>query len=146
MTSDRLVLNEPFIDYDTTVNRCMDAAGAKGLFKGGRPIMLKPNLVNDSPHPITTAPSMCAAVIAFVKKHSDAPIVIAEGCGAAHLETPEVFERLGYDHLAEQHDVTLLDLNQAPLIKVKDVKFFSFFICTSVGKVPHESIVPVFVG
>lgn len=120
MISDRLVINEPFIDYDTTVSRCLDAAGARGLLEDGRPIMLKPNLVNDSPHPITTPPAMCAAVIAYLRKYSQAPIVIAEGCGAAHLETPEIFERLGYTDLTGQRDVRLLDLNHAPLVKVCD--------------------------
>ena len=114
------VISEPFVDYETTVSRCMDATGAAELLAGGRPVMLKPNLVNDSPHPITTPPAMCAAVIAFVRQHSAAPIVIAEGCGAAHLETPEVFARLGYEDLAGQHDVALLDLNQAPLVRVTD--------------------------
>lgn len=120
MTSDHRVINEPFIDYDTTVSRCMDAAGAGALLADGRPVMLKPNLVNDSPHPITTSPAMCAAVIACLRRYSHTPIVIAEGCGAAHLETPEVFERLGYVELADQYDVTLLDLNHASLVHVCD--------------------------
>jgi hypothetical protein len=50
MTSIRSVISEPFIDYETTVTRCMDIAGALNLLGDGRPIMLKPNLVNDSPH------------------------------------------------------------------------------------------------
>ena len=120
MTSASSVINEPFVDYETTVTRCMDAGKSVSLFTDGRPIMLKPNLVNDSPHPITTPPALCAAVIAYIRRHSEAPIIIAEGCGAAHLETPEVFVRLGYEDLARQHDVALLDLNHAPLIRVTD--------------------------
>lgn len=116
----RPVLNEPFIDYDTTVDRCMATAGVADLLVAGRPVMLKPNLVNDSPHPVTTAPALCAAVIAAVRRHTDAPIVIAEGCGDALLETMDVFDRLGYARLAREHGVQLLDLNTAPLIKLED--------------------------
>jgi uncharacterized protein (DUF362 family) len=93
----------------------MCAAGAARLLNRGRPVMLKPNLVNASPHPVTTPPDFCEAVIAFVRRYTDAPIVIAEGCGDAELETPEIFDRLGYRDLAQRHDIELLDLNQAAL-------------------------------
>lgn len=73
MTSFRSVVNEPFVDYETTVARCVEEAGATVLITDGRPIMLKPNLVNDSPHPITTPPAMGAAVITYLRKHSHAP-------------------------------------------------------------------------
>jgi len=59
-------------------------------------------------------------VINFVRRHTQAPIVIAEGCGDARLETPEVFARLGYDALAKALDVGLLDLNTAPLKRLTD--------------------------
>jgi uncharacterized protein (DUF362 family) len=59
-------------------------------------------------------------VIAFIRKHTDAPIVIAKGCGDATLETPEVFARLGYGDLARRPDVELLDLNKAPLVRLTD--------------------------
>jgi uncharacterized protein (DUF362 family) len=111
---------ETFTSFEASVDRCMAAAGAAGLLRDGRPVMLKPNLINASPHPVTTAPAFCAAVIGFVRQHTDAPIVIAEGCGDAQLETPEVFGRLGYKALAEDLDVELLDLNTAPLIRLTD--------------------------
>ena len=98
----------------------MTAAGAPALLASGRPVMLKPNLVNASPHPVTTAPAFCEAVIVFVRKYTQAPIVIAEGCGDADLETPEVFTRLGYDALARQWDAGLLDLNEAELVRLAD--------------------------
>ena len=37
-----------------------------------------------------------------IRQHSDAPIVIAEGCGDASLETPQVFAKLGYAALARE--------------------------------------------
>jgi uncharacterized protein (DUF362 family) len=111
------VVSKKYISYAVSVDRCMASAGAAVLLAEGRPVMLKPNLVNDSPHPVTTPPAFCEAVIAFVREHTTAAIVIAEGCGDAGLETPEVFARLGYQELAQRHDVELLDLNSAPLIR-----------------------------
>lgn len=113
------VITEPFTNYRETVARCMLKAGEHDLLAEGRPVMLKPNLVNDSPHPVTTSPVFCEAVIGFVRKHTDAPIVIAEGCGDANLETPEVFERLGFTEMAERLHIDLLDLNSAPLTLYK---------------------------
>ena len=114
------VVNHVFSGYAESVDRCMAAAGAAAMFFGDRPVMLKPNLVNDSPHPVTTPPELCEAVVAFVRKHTDAPIVIAEGCGDAHLETVEVFARLGYGDLAQRLDVGLLDLNHAELLHLEN--------------------------
>lgn len=115
-----MVINQPFTDYESAVSLCMESAGAAELLADGRPVMLKPNLVTDSAHPVTTPPAMCAAVIGFVRKHSRAPIVIAEGCGAAHLDTASVFARLGYQDLARRLNVELFDLNQAPTVQIHD--------------------------
>jgi uncharacterized protein (DUF362 family) len=114
------VVSKKFTSYAVSVGRCMAAAGAAGLLAEGRPVMLKPNLVNDTPYPVTTAAEFCEAVITFVRKHTDAPVVIAEGCGDAGLNTQDVFARLGYQDLARRHDVDLLDLNSAPLTRRTD--------------------------
>jgi uncharacterized protein (DUF362 family) len=114
------VFMEEFVSYEETVSRCMEKAGAEKLLTDGRPVMLKPNLVNDSPHPVTTPPAFCEAVVSFVRRHTDGPIVIAEGCGDAVLETMEVFNRLGYAALAKRLGVELIDLNSAPLTLVED--------------------------
>jgi uncharacterized protein (DUF362 family) len=115
-----MVVNLSFTDYEASVLSCMESAGAAELLVEDRPVMLKPNLVTDAAHPVTTAPAMCAAVIGFVRKYSRAPIVVAEGSGAVHLDTATVFARLGYRDLARRLKVELLDLNQAPTIKLRD--------------------------
>ena len=53
------VINEIVSDYESTVDRGLSTAGIGDLLNNGRPIMLKPNLVNDSPHPVTTPPAGC---------------------------------------------------------------------------------------
>lgn len=120
MPKDSPVISLPFADYASTVDECMAAAGAANLLADGRPVLLKPNLVNDSPHPVTTPTDMCAAVIDFVRRHSHASVVIAEGCGDADLDTPDVFARLGYGELAQRLGANLVDLNRAPLIRLTD--------------------------
>lgn len=115
-----MVVVEPFNDYASTVSRCLAVVGADRVIAGDTPVMLKPNLINASPHPVTTPPAFCEAVIAFIRRHTDAPVVIAEGCGDAGLETPDVFDRLGYVDLAKKTGAALLDLNTAPLVYRKD--------------------------
>jgi uncharacterized protein (DUF362 family) len=58
-------------------------------------------------------------VVEYVRAHSDAEVVIGEGCGTPSLETDEVFDRLGYRRLAEAHGVALVDLNRAPLVRLE---------------------------
>ncbi|NQT35950.1 MAG: DUF362 domain-containing protein, partial [Planctomycetes bacterium] len=70
------------------------------------------------PFPVTTAPECVEAVIRYVRSCSKASIVVGEGCGDMHLETPEVFDRLGYTEMARRLDVELVDLNHAPLVKL----------------------------
>ncbi len=115
-----LVVKETFIDYKTSVLRCMAAGGAAELFGDGRPVMLKPNLINASPFPVTTPPAFCEAVIGFIRAHTQAPIVIADGCGDPSLNTHEVYDRLGYGDLAARWGADLLDLNTAALIRCTD--------------------------
>ena len=106
-----------FTCCEDSVRAAFDAAGGAETLKGFDRILLKPNLVNGSPFPITTHPDFTAAVIDAVRTCSDAPIVVAEGCGAASMETDEVFEKLGYVAMAERLGVELLDLNHAELVR-----------------------------
>lgn len=106
-----------FTSYDESIIRAFDAINAKDVISRQSAILIKPNLVNDSPHPVTTHPECCEAVIKYIKEHSKAEIVIAEGTGDSILETDEVFEKLGYCKLAEKLDVPLIDLNYEPLKK-----------------------------
>ena len=120
------VVRIPFLSFAASVPRALDAAGLGPALAGlepGRAVMLKPNLVNASPPPVTTPPACVEAVARYVRAHCDAPMVVAEGCGDAVRETPEVFEALGYVGLAARldaalGDVALLDLNHAPLRRV----------------------------
>lgn len=103
--------------YANSVAEAMEAAGARDLLAGQEHVLLKPNLVNGSPFPVTTAPEFVRPVIEFVRSCTDGGILIAEGCGDAGRETDDIFGCLGYDRLARETGVALLDLNHAPLVR-----------------------------
>jgi uncharacterized protein (DUF362 family) len=104
-----------FRSYAQSIPLALDALGAASVLAKQPNILIKPNLVNDSPHPVTTHVDCCKAVIDYVRSCSSAQIVIAEGCGDATLSTYEIFASLGYEALARKYDIPLLDLNIAPL-------------------------------
>ncbi len=103
-----------FITYRISINTAFEAIKAHEHLATQTAILIKPNLINSSPHPITTPPECCAAVIDYIRRYSKAEIVIAEGCGDAQMETNEVFRRLGYTALAEKYSIPLIDLNHEP--------------------------------
>lgn len=111
-----------FESYEKSVPQLLDLIQAKERFKEQKTLLLKPNLVNASPFPVTTAPEFCKAVILYAKKYSDARIIIAEGCGDNIMDTDQVFKDLGYQNLADELNVELLDLNHARLVRLENKK------------------------
>ena len=109
-----------FVSYPESVPKALDAIGASEVLKEQTAVLIKPNLINASPFPITTAPECVEAVIEYVRSCSDAVIVVGEGCGEPSLETDEVFDRLGYRELARRQGVQLVDLNDAPLVRLEN--------------------------
>jgi len=109
-----------FNSYHESVSEALDAINAGKTLAKQTSILLKPNLINASPHPVTTPAACCEAVIEYIRSCSAANVVIAEGCGDAHLETDEVFDLLGYRNLAKRRGATLIDLNHAPVRKIEN--------------------------
>ncbi|MCP3950621.1 MAG: DUF362 domain-containing protein [Desulfobacterales bacterium] len=104
-----------FESYEKSVTAALDALDVRERIKAPSGVLIKPNLINDSPPPITTPAACCEAIVNYVQACSDTPIVIAEGCGDSGLETKDVFAALGYTALARKYGISLLDLNHAPL-------------------------------
>ncbi len=109
-----------FRSYAASVPEVLEKIGASAVLQRQSGIVIKPNLINTDPHPVTTPSACCEALIEYIRAFSSAEIVIAEGCGDAVCETPEVFRALGYDRLAERTGVRLVDLNTAPLQRVRN--------------------------
>ncbi len=115
--------------YDKSVPAALDAIGAAEVLARQTAVLIKPNLINASPHPVTTPPDCCAAIIQYIRQHTDAAIVIGEGCGDPNRETPEIFKALGYDALARRYGVELVDLNTAPTVRLTDPEATVFPEC-----------------
>ncbi len=109
-----------FTSYPESVRIALDEINAHEILAQQSAILIKPNLVNSSPHPVTTSVECCSAVIQYVQSCSKAAIVIAEGCGDNTCETDEIFKKLGYTDMANHLRVQLIDLNQAPLRELKN--------------------------
>jgi uncharacterized protein (DUF362 family) len=121
---------ESFISYGETIPRLLQAIGAPEVLSRQSRILIKPNLVNASPHPVTLPSAACEALVAACKKWSSARIVIAEGTGERSTTTDEIFRVHGYDRIAQTHGVELVDLNEAKLVKLSDrrCRFFPVFM------------------
>lgn len=104
-----------FTTYGASVPAVLDRIGAAAVFAKQTHILLKPNLINADPHPVTTPAVCCEALIRYIRQHSQAHVVIAEGCGVPEMTTEEIFAHLGYDVLARRWGVDLVDLNTAPV-------------------------------
>ena len=109
-----------FTTCEETVAEAFGKLSADGLLARQERILVKPNLVNASPHPVTTPVSFTRAVIEYIRRRSDAAVIVAEGCGDMVLETDDVFDALGYRELARELSVELVDLNRAELRRLSD--------------------------
>lgn len=130
----------PFTSFAGDVPALLDRAGLAPLLGGHDQVLLKPNLVNSAPPPITTPVEFVRQVALFVRQHSDAEIIVGEGCGDTLLETDEIFAELGYDRLASELGLTLLDLNYADLTCRSD-SFAVVFPEMHLPKILFESFV-----
>ncbi|MCP4104241.1 MAG: DUF362 domain-containing protein [Desulfobacteraceae bacterium] len=109
-----------FTSYKESVFDALNAIEACETLEKQTAILIKPNLINTSPHPVTTPAPCCEAIIEYIRSCSKAEIVIAEGCGEPSVETHEVFDLLGYAKMAKHHDVPLVDLNTSSLKKLEN--------------------------
>ncbi len=114
------VIVEEFVSFEQSVPRILDALEAGPFFARQKKILLKPNLVCASGHPVTTHPDFCEAMIRYIRSYGSPEIIIGEGTGDARRETDEIFAALGYTSLARRMQVALLDLNYAPLVRLEN--------------------------
>ena len=100
-----------FKSFEKSIVDALDAVDASKQIKKQSAILIKPNLTTDLPHPITTSPECCEVIIKYIRKYSNAEIIIAEGCGEMNYETDQVFQNLGYTQIAKKYNIRLIDLN-----------------------------------
>jgi uncharacterized protein (DUF362 family) len=108
-----------FTHFQDSVSRVLDDLDFQTVIGANTKMLIKPNCINSSPPPVTTPVECCEAIVRYIRESgSNAEIVVAEGCGDSGRETFEVFCDLGYDRLARQYGIELVDLNTEPLEKL----------------------------
>lgn len=134
-----------FTSYKDSIKQALDIIKADKVLSAETKILIKPNLVNDMPFPITTSVACCEAVVEYIIDCSNAEIVIAEGCGDKDLDTDDIFKTLGYFDTAEKYDVQLIDLNSAKLKKLsrKDCQVFPEIYLPEIAFTHYIISVPV---
>ena len=119
--TDSTVYSTTFSSWKDSVPRLLDAAGLPEKLSTEKRIIIKPNLVEPLKPPITTPVEIVAALVDYIRKRKPhLEIIIGEGCGSSSNNTMQVFETLGYSKLAAMKGVTLLDLNEAPLVHMQN--------------------------
>ncbi len=107
-----------FVDYFSSIARALDLIDAPAALPQDGLIIIKPNLTNSSPPPVTTSVDAAEAVYRYCKAHTKAEIAIGEGCGSGR--TADVFASLGYAQLARKHGLQLIDFNESETVLLKD--------------------------
>lgn len=107
----------------------LEAIGAREVLARQQTIIVKPNLVNDDPPPVTLPVEAAMVLVRWLRQQTDARIIIAEGSGDRLLSTIKVFDHLGYMDLAERYDLKMIDLNEAPVTTLNrdDCRIFPEF-------------------
>jgi len=102
--------------YDASVEKALDSIGARDRLPQSGLIILKPNLTNADPPPVTTNVRTVEAVLRYCRKCSQADIAIGEGCGSGI--TADAFAANGYKELAATYGVCLIDFNEEADVKL----------------------------
>ncbi len=102
-----------FTSFAESLPALLDSIGAAATFAQQDRILLKPNLVNTSPPPVTLPQAAMEVLVRYIRDCSQAELIIAEGTGMSDISTDEVFRYHGYDQLAQRYDLRLVDLNEA---------------------------------
>ncbi len=107
-----------FVDYRTSIARALDLIDAGPRLPQHGLIIIKPNLTNSSPPPVTTPLAAVEAIYDYCKAHTKAEIAIGEGTGSGR--TPQVYAALGYTDLANKYGLKLIDFNEAETIVLEN--------------------------
>jgi uncharacterized protein (DUF362 family) len=113
-----VVAKVQFVDYEESVARALDLIGAAARLPQCGLIIIKPNLTNAAPPPVTTPVEAVEALCNYCALHSKAEVAIGEGCGSG--TTKETFDANGYTTLAKRLGIRLIDFNEEKAVLLKN--------------------------
>jgi uncharacterized protein (DUF362 family) len=99
-------------EYPEAVTRALDEVNAVEALAGFKRIIVKPNMVNNSPPQVTTDVRCVLAVVEYLVERLDAEVVVAEGSGEG--STLDNLRLNGYEQLTKRFGVELVDLDATP--------------------------------
>jgi len=111
-----VVAQVQFTCYEHSIEKALDLLGAAERLPRQGPIILKPNLTNSAPPPVTTGVRAIEAVYRYCRAHTTAEILIGEGAGSGR--THEVYAALGYTDFANREGLRLVDFNEAETVEL----------------------------
>jgi uncharacterized protein (DUF362 family) len=95
-------------EYIDVLRTGLNRVDAFEVLKGFRKVIVKPNIVNSSPPPVTTDVRCVAALVDLLKEVIDLPISVADGSGEG--DTIKNMKKNGYGNIG----VPLVDLDSFP--------------------------------
>ena len=134
-------------DYKEMTKRLLVQSGLEEMLPGKTAkIAVKPNLVTPAPAKLggTTHPEVVAGIIEFLQERGYGNIVIAEGSWVGD-KTAEAFDYCGYNSLAAEYGVELLDMQKQKGVSV-DCGGMDLEICRCVKDWDFLINVPVLKG
>ncbi len=106
-------------DWTECVAALLDASGVAETLKEQTRILVKPNLVEALPPPITTPVELIEATVIYLRQNApDSEIVVGDGTGSLNYDTYHAFEKLGYSEMAKRQGLKLTDLNKEPYVEL----------------------------
>ncbi len=110
-----------FKNWRDTVWNMLEMAELISALKGHKRVIIKPNLVSSQPPPITTPVEIIESIVEYIQiKLPGIKIMAGEGSGSVSETTMTIFEKLGYLSMAMRKNIELIDLNDAPLVHLKN--------------------------
>ena len=101
-----------FKDYFSSIAKALNNINAGEIISRQKKIILKPNLIQDSPPPTTTDVRCVEAVFLYCREHTSpgSEIIIAEG--SAGDPTLKCYKNLGYIEMSKRTGARLMDLDE----------------------------------
>ncbi len=112
-----------FKEWRQSVFDLLDASEVISSIKEYKRVIIKPNLVESQPPPVTTPVELVRAITEFI--HARLPeteIIIAEGSGSVTETTMSIFKSLGYYALLKGEHIGLIDLNEEKSVRLVNDK------------------------
>jgi uncharacterized protein (DUF362 family) len=105
-------------DMPGSVRTLLDRAGFKKKAADADRFIIKPNLIENAPPPVTTDVRCIEGIAVFLKaEYPSIPLCIAEGSGGC--DTHRAFSELGYTDMAERIGAELIDLDREETENIK---------------------------